>query len=139
MTRDQKLDQILRMLKWRLYRKHKGDESVKRMNIDLIMTSSGVESDDAEVKYLIGILEGDGNIEPDGKEIENSYSITRKGERFFDTVGGYEKQRLEFENKRIIDELTIKSLGRSKWALRLSITAIIISILSFLYEVFGQH
>lgn len=136
MTRNQKLDQILRILKWRLYKKHQDDPSVRKMTIDLILTSSCVEKDDAETKYLIGILEGDGFIIKDKNGEGNLYDITREGERFIDVVGGYEKQQIEIENKRIIDKLTIKSLKRSKWALWVSIIAILVSIATFLYQVF---
>lgn len=136
MTRNQKLDQILRMLKWRLYKKHQGDASVNKMTIDLILKSSGVEKDDAETKYLTGILEGDGHIIEDKDGAGNTYDITREGERFLDVVGGYEKQQIEIENKRKINKLTIKSLKRSKYAFWISIIAILVSILAFFNQVF---
>jgi predicted transcriptional regulator len=132
-TLEQKLDRILQLLKVRAFAKSIEPKLQNPMSISLILNSNFGVTDNDEVEYITKILLDDGHIEPDKSGITGLYSITRKGQKFVDEVG-YEKGRIDIDNKRVIDRLTIKSLRRSKTSLWISILALIISALALLFD-----
>ncbi|MCF8364031.1 MAG: hypothetical protein K9G70_15570 [Prolixibacteraceae bacterium] len=132
-TLEQKLDRILQLLKVRAFAKSIEPKVQNPMSISLILNSNFGATDKDEVEYITKILLDDGHIEPDKSGITGLYLITRKGQKFVDEVG-YEKGRIDIENKREIDRLTIKSLRRSKTSLWISILALMISALALLFD-----
>lgn len=132
-TLEQKLDRILQLLKVRAFAKSIELKLQNPMSISLILNSNFGETDDDEIKYITKILLEDGHIAPDNLGIKGLYFITRKGQKFVDEVG-YEKGKIDIDNKREIDLLTIQSLRRSKASLWLSILALIISALALLFD-----
>jgi len=132
-TLEQKLDRILQLLKVRAFTKSIEPKFQNPITISLILNSNFGVTDDDEVEYITKILLDDGHIEPDKSGITGLYSITREGQKFADEVG-YEKGRIDIDNKREIDRLTIKSLRRSKTSLWISILALIISALALLFD-----
>jgi predicted transcriptional regulator len=132
-TLEQELDRILQLLKVRAFTKSIQPKFQNPMTISLILNSNFGVTDDDEVEYITKILLDDGHIEPDKSGIAGLYSITREGQKFVDEVG-YEKNRIDIDNKREIDRLTIKSLKRSKTSLWISILALIISAIALLID-----
>lgn len=132
-TLEQKLDRILQLLKVRAFAKSIEPMAQNPMSISLILNSNFGVTDNDEVEYITKILLDDGYIEPDKSGIIGLFSITRKGQKFIDEVG-YEKGRIDIENKREIDRLTIKSLKRSRTSLWVSILALIISALVLFFD-----
>lgn len=132
-TLEQKLDRILQLLKVRAFAKSIEPKVQNPMSISLILNSNFGVTDKDEVEYITKILLDDEHIEPDKSGITGLYLITRKGQKFVDEVG-YEKGRIDIENKREIDQLTIKSLRRSKTSLWISILALMISALALLFD-----
>ncbi len=125
-TLEQKLDRILQLLKVRSFTKSIEPKLQNPMTIELILSSNFGVTDNDEVEYITKILLDDGHIEPD--KTVGLYSITRNGQKFVDEVG-YEKGRIDIDNKREIDRLTIKSLKRSNVAFPKNVT----------FPFFGQH
>jgi predicted transcriptional regulator len=132
-TLEQKLDRILQLLKVRAFTKSNEPNFQNPMTISLILNSNFGETDNDELEYITKILLDDGHIELDKSGVTGLYSITREGQKFIDEVG-YEKGRIDIENKREIDRLTIKSLRRSKTSLWISFLALIISALALLFN-----
>lgn len=132
-TLEKKLDRILQLLKVRALDKSIELKLQNQKSISLILDSNFGVTNNEEVEYITKILLDDGHIEPDKSRITGLYSITRKGQKFVDEVG-YEKGRIDIDNKREIDRLTIKSLRRSKTSLWLSILALIVSALTLLFN-----
>ena len=129
---EQQLDRILQLLKVRALIKSKEPKLQNPMTIELILDSNFGESDEDTVSYITKILIEDGHIEPDKSGVKGLYSITRKGQKFSDEIG-YENARIDINNKREIDRLTIKSLSQSKISLWISIIAIVVSIATLLF------
>ncbi|HAF28981.1 MAG TPA: hypothetical protein DCG75_08025 [Bacteroidales bacterium] len=132
-TLEQKSDRVLQILKFRALYKLEGGEFQDGYTVDIILKSNFEDVTDGEVQYIADILIADGYIEKDESETESLYKITRSGQRFIDEVG-YEKRKIDIENRRKIDELTIKSLNRAKLALWISLFAVIISALTLLLD-----
>jgi predicted transcriptional regulator len=132
-TLEQKLDRILQLLKVRAFAKSIETKLQNPMSISLILNSNFGVTDNDEVEYITKILLDDGHIEPDKSGITGLFSITREGQKFVDEVG-YEKGRIDIDNKREIDRLTIKSLRRSSTSLWISILALILSAIALLID-----
>lgn len=102
------------------------------MTVELILESNFGVSEEDEVSYITKILVDDGHIEPDKSGKSGLFSITRKGQKFVDEVG-YENGQMDIKNKRVIDQLTIKSLRRSNISIWLSVIAIGVSIAALIF------
>lgn len=134
MTQRQKLDKILHGLMYRQFKWYKDDTDCAILTFEYIC-SALLKDDDVEpweIAYYKDFLIKDGYIEmvdDDGCSIPY---ITHKGKKFI-LDGGYQK---EFERNNLQEELiktTIKSNNRSKWALLVSIIAIIVSIAAIIF------
>ena len=129
MTQRQKLDRILYGLLSRLPKRYEDGTDYKILTFEylcsLLFKEEGLEP--WEVEYLKDFLIQDGYIEMINVEDSIIPNITHKGKKFI-SDGGYVKEQ---ERKTLQDELvksTIKSNKRSKWALWISLAALLVSI-----------
>jgi hypothetical protein len=65
--------------------------------------------------------------------------LTDEGKRFILSNEGYTEKLEKRVEEAIIRKETLKQLNRGKWSFWISIVAILISIASFLFSVFGKH
>ena len=133
MTQRQKLDKILYGLMSRLPKRYEDGTDYKILTFEYLCSVLLKEEnmEPWEVNSLKDFLIEDGYIEMVDAEGSLIPNITHKGKKFL-LDGGYEKEQ---ERQNLQDELVktnINSNNRSKWALWVSVIALLVSIVAII-------
>jgi predicted transcriptional regulator len=132
MTLHEKLDSILNgYLAWHVL-KLKGDPRHKNMTFSLAVKTLCPDTEEWEKAYLRDRLINDGYLEAISNEDLENLELTQKGIDFI-TENGYVGSQNEIKKDRKIKDATLNSLKHSKWALIISIFAIIIPAIISVY------
>lgn len=125
MTLYEKLDAILNgYLGWHVL-KLKGDPRHKNMTFSLAVKTLCPDTEEWEKSYIRDRLINDGYLEAISNEDLEDLELTPKG-IVFRVENGYVASQNEIKKDRKIKDETLNGLKRSKWALIISIFAIII-------------
>lgn len=135
MTQRQKLDKILYGLMSRLPKRYEDGTDYKILTFEYLCSVLLKEEnmEPWEVNSLKDFLIEDGYIEMVDAEGSLIPNITHKGKKFL-LDGGYEKEQQRKELQDELVETGVKSNKRSKWALWVSIAALIVSIVAIIIK-----
>lgn len=132
MTLYEKLDAILNgYLGWHVL-KLKGDPRYKNMTFSLAVKTLCPDTKEWEKTYLRDRLINDGYLQPISHKNFELLELTPEGVKFR-LENGYVASQDEKKKDRKIKDETLKGLKRSKWALIISIVAIIIPAIITVY------
>ena len=135
MTQRQKLDKILYGLMSRLPKRYEDGTDYKILTFEYLCSVLLKEEnmEPWEINSLKDFLIEDGYIEMVDAEGSLIPNITHKGKKFL-LDGGYEKEqkRKDLQDENV--ETGIKSNKRSKWALWVSVAALIASIVAIIIK-----
>ena len=135
MTQRQKLDKILYGLMSRLPKRYEDGTDYKILTFEYLCSVLLKEEnmEPWEINSLKDFLIEDGYIEMVDAEGSLIPNITHKGKKFL-LDGGYEKEQQRKELQDELVETGVKSNKRSKWALWVSIAALIVSIVAIIIK-----
>lgn len=133
MTQRQKLDKILYGLMSRLPKRYEDGADYKILTFEYLCSVLLKEEnmEPWEINSLKDFLIEDGYIEMVDAEGSLIPNITHKGKKFL-LDGGYEKEQKRKELQDELVETGVKSNKRSKWALWVSVAALIVSIIAII-------
>ena len=133
MTQRQKLDKILYGLMSRLPKRYEDGTDYKILTFEYLCSVLLKEEnmEPWEVNSLKDFLIEDGYIEMVDAEGSLIPNITHKGKKFL-LDGGYEKEQKRKELQDELVETGVKSNKRSKWALLVSVGALLVSIVAII-------
>lgn len=130
MTRSEKLDQILYILLWVDKEELDNKKVTKKITVDFINNALKNELEEWEMKSLQNELVEEQYITSKDGDLR----ITAKGKKFITRERGFKHLDRKSEQEQIITEKTIEKFKYDKYSFWLSILAIIISILSWLFN-----
>lgn len=133
MTQRQKLDKILYGLMSRLPKRYEDVTDYKILTFEYLCSVLLKEENMElwEINSLKDFLIEDGYIEMVDAEGSFIPNITHKGKKFL-LDGGYEKEQKRKELQDELVETGVKSNKRSKWALLVSVGALLVSIVAII-------